>query len=379
MNGLIDAVELRLCGQDYSVARIIDQFSKFSYTDVFSGKSSFELEISRDADFAGELIPGRIMHMHDLTTEKTRALIIKQVNVSEDTVNIIGNEYAADLFSVRICLYGTQTGTGYDTQTGDVETVMRHYINANILESSDDARHDPIMQLESVNSERGETIIVSARFETLLDVLSSCVSAGGGSVGWEAVVVAADDETCGWYLRWQIVETTDRTQTQTDTNPVVLSEEFGTAKISDYCDTLPETNIVIVGSQGEGALRTQTQIGLSTLTGIMRRESFLDARDTNDAAEIAQRGNERIVDALTTSIEFEYLDNYQCRYGIDFELGDTVTVDAGAYGTYDLPVCSVTTTWGSDTKEISLTVGAQMHDIVKLINDVYRQTPDRRR
>lgn len=375
-NTLIRSVEIRICDDALVPYAVLDTYESAVYTERFSGRDSFEITISRNAKNADLLTVGRILHYYDREHNTTRAVIVKQVSVDSETITVSGNDYAGDLLGCRIATYATSTDTGYDTQIGSAETVMRHYIEVNLTNSSDAARCDPVFALADNDYTRGNLICVSARFQTLLELLETCCTLG--ECGWSASVVE-DDSARGWHIVWDVRLGLDRTQSQDVNSWILLSEENGTAQIHDFCDNLPETNYVYVAGQGEDAERTVLQVGSDELIGIYRRESFADARDTDDAETLAERGREKISEAIKTSIEMTYLESPSCVYGRDFDIGDIVTVDAGLYGVYELPVTTVETGYYAEKRDIVITLGAEIPDIYRVIKNVSRSMPDLRR
>ena len=166
---------------------------------------------------------------------------------------------------------------------------------------------------------------------------------------------------------------------QTEISPIILSEDFGTAKISRFTDTLPEGSLAVVAGQGEAADRIQVMVGESTQTGLARRELFVDARDVETIDQLQKRGSEALADAEMTSIEVDYLASGSFKYPSDFCIGDIVTVDVGTYGAKDLPLSVVKRTWSVDDQEIVITLGAEVTEVVRLIREQTRKNPDRRR
>lgn len=157
---------------------------------------------------------------------------------------------------------------------------------------------------------------------------------------------------------------------------VVLGEQNKTAKITSFVDTVPEGTVAIVGGSGKDANRLQTEVGDTTLTGIKRREIFVDASDCGDTDSMTARGNEALEDAKSTTIEMELV--AQDYYGRDFTLGDIVSVDMGVYGAYALRVAEVETEYSAESKHINLTLGAELKGVIRVIRDAVYGIPTRR-
>jgi hypothetical protein len=156
---------------------------------------------------------------------------------------------------------------------------------------------------------------------------------------------------------------------------VILSEEMGTAVLSRFVDTIPECTVAVVGGQGEAAVRTIQYVGDTTLTGIERREVFVDAKYATTADLLTTAGEKEIAANVETVIEMQFADSLGCVYGEDFTIGDIVTVDAGIYGKYDLEVVSVEISYTAEKRDIIIVLGSEGTNIVRMIRDVSKNNP----
>lgn len=156
---------------------------------------------------------------------------------------------------------------------------------------------------------------------------------------------------------------------------VILSEEMGTANISRFVDTIPECTLAVVGGPGEAAARTILYVGDTTLTGIERREVFVDAKYASSTDLQTTAGQKEIDANAETVIEMQFIDTPGCTYGVDFTLGDIVTVDAGIYGKYDLEVVSVEIAYTAEKRDIIIVLGSEDTNIVRMIKDVSKSNP----
>ena len=156
---------------------------------------------------------------------------------------------------------------------------------------------------------------------------------------------------------------------------VILSEEMGTAVLSRFVDTIPECTVAVVGGQGEAAVRTIQYVGDTTLTGIERREVFVDAKYATTADLLTTAGEKEIAANVGTVIEMRFMDSLGCVYGEDFTLGDIVTVDAGIYGKYDIEVVSVEINYTANKRDIIIVLGSESTNIVRMIKDVSKNNP----
>ena len=156
---------------------------------------------------------------------------------------------------------------------------------------------------------------------------------------------------------------------------VILSEEMGTATLSRFVDTIPECTVAVVGGPGEAPLRTIKYVGDTTLTGIERREVFVDARYATTPDLMTTAGEKEIAANVGTVIEMRFADSLGCVYGEDFNLGDIVTVDADIYGKYDIEVVSAEIYYTANKRDIIIVLGSESTNIVRMIRDVSKNNP----
>lgn len=157
--------------------------------------------------------------------------------------------------------------------------------------------------------------------------------------------------------------------------PVILSEDWGTARIVSYEDTLPDATVAVVLGAVSGGTRIIVEVGDTTATGIDRREVIVDAGSLTDTTDLTAKGEEALAVNTGMTVELEYIPESSFEYGVsnDFTVGDIVSVDAGIYGAYDLRVVAVTRVWSADGPQINLTLGSEATDLVKMIRDVRRE------
>lgn len=133
----------------------------------------------------------------------------------------------------------------------------------------------------------------------------------------------------------------DRTVEQLSNTAVVFSEEYDNLAGSTYTmDATAYKSVALVAGEGEGTARRRTVVTRSTdLSGLARREMFVDARDisSNDGeitdaaytAQLAARGKADLSAAsVVESMEGSVVTEQMYTFGVDYALGDHVTVVA---------------------------------------------------
>lgn len=205
----------------------------------------------------------------------------------------------------------------YDVRTGKAETVAKGYVTANLGASALVARRVTGLTVEA-DAARGLTVTERARFDTLGELLERVVSTSG--LGFEI-------EQSGSALVFKVYEPTDRSAT------IRMDVENERLTSAEYAYGRPGATHVVVAGQGEGAARTIVERqDAATATAWGRRvEIFKDQRNAAAVAELEQAGDELLAEKGGTieSISVTPSDDQTMRYGVDWGLGDRVTVVVG--------------------------------------------------
>lgn len=209
---------------------------------------------------------------------------------------------------------------GYDNRAGVAETVMRAYVNANIGPGAPAARRGLLAQRLTLaaNLGRGPTVVKSARFPTLGELLSEIAAYAG--LGFRIV-------QRGDVLVFEVYEVTDRTKfIRLDIHNGGLSSQ--TVEVSP-----PGVTRAIVAGQGKAAERTLLSRSTTDSTAAegawgRRIEVFKDQRNTDDLTELQQAGDEILADKgfTATNVKAIPAESTTMLYGWDYREGDRVTV-----------------------------------------------------
>lgn len=128
----------------------------------------------------------------------------------------------------------------------------------------------------------------------------------------------------------------DRTRGQTERPFVEFSDRFDNlSSVENRKNTQLLKNVGYVGGEGEGSERVFITIGDDTLTGLERREMFVDARDIS-SMDITQaeylealrtRGYEKMNEQIfSDSYDVTTVPTGNYKYKDDYDLGDIVTI-----------------------------------------------------
>lgn len=174
----------------------------------------------------------------------------------------------------------------------------------------------------------------------------------------------------GGVLQLDFYKGVNRSATQSENPRVIFSEEYDNLTETTYTrDKTDYKSVVLVAGEGEGAARRRATVSRSTdLSGLHRRELYVDARDISSnegqiadeeyLAQLAERGATALSEApIVESMEGTVEPLQMYTYKVDYFLGDTVTV-VNQYGiSADAQVLEVVETWDENGYTCTPTFG----------------------
>jgi hypothetical protein len=295
----------------------ITDYTKLDIIPRFNAVGTFALDIPTDSPAAKELIKPK----YGIIVKKDGQTIFsgtvtsrhRTFNTSGDTMTLSGKDDNA--FLAGRLAYPVPGGdfslADSDVRTGKAETIMKQYVDYNCGPSALSERR--IITL-APDTGIGNVVTGRARYDNLLDLLTSLAISGGG-LGFR--VVQADD-----MLQFQVYQPTNKTRS------VFFSPLLGNLIAFEYDNTNPEANYTIVGGGGVGKARIIRYVGDSdSIAKYGRFESFVDQRDTTDNTELTQSMFEELANkAEQYTFNFTPIDTPQLAFSRDYGLGDTVSI-----------------------------------------------------
>lgn len=211
----------------------------------------------------------------------------------------------------------TAQATPYDVRHTIASTAMIGYVSDNIGPTG--ALQRKISNLSVVaDPALGSYVYPAARFDILGELLSGIASIDG---------LGFDVKQTDGILEFQVYQPEDRS------GYIRMDVANNTLSSTQYAYGSHSLSRAIVAGQGEGSNRqfvevTSTEsLSAETLWG-RRIETFIDQRNTSDADELEQAGQEKLADggATLTSVDVTPSSDLTMAYGQDWGLGDKVTV-----------------------------------------------------
>lgn len=212
---------------------------------------------------------------------------------------------------------GASQTLAHDVRQGKAEDVMHSFVMANIGPSAPVERRKTLL-LNGVSQGRGPAVIKSARFPVLGNLLTELALLG--NLGFRVV-------QRGVQLVFETYEITDRAKL------IRLDVANGTLSGQRVAISPPGVTRAIVAGQGELTkrqfLQVQTPDSVAAEADWGRRiELFVDQRQTDNWDELQQAGDQAMENNGFTAVNVQVvpMEDGAMRYGIDWGLGDKVTV-----------------------------------------------------
>lgn len=229
-----------------------------------------------------------------------------------------------------------QTAEGYYTRKGTAGVLIRDLIDANAGPAARPERRAARIVCPAPIAQGGNTS-VNTRYKPLLEVVRGVARAGG-------VRVWLEPSGADWAVR--IARPRDRSREvrfQVDVDGSVAVQA-------------PTVTNVVVAGQGQGAARTIREYTQASTWG-RRIEVFQDRRDTDDVAEHDQAGAQTLAEgAAAGTASFPVTESDGARFGVDYNLGDMVSVRMGPVVISE-PVRAVQVDWDGYGRTVKLTLG----------------------
>ena len=309
---------IRILSPSLALLGEVDIYDSIIFELKYHEYGTFTIETLLDAQDADKLTIGNLIIV-DKDLKKSG--IIRARRIQDDggaDKLIVEGDTLGGLMWQRITI--PPNGQAFDTQTAEAETLIKHYVQRN-------AKDLPNMDIPELNvipsTDKGEVLTWSSRYENLSEELSKISLVSG--LGWNILPNFITKK-----LDFDIYEGKDLTTGQSENERVIFAIEYDnllnlevTESVNDYVSE------VYVGGAGDGELRTIEVVG-DGATGINKHVAFRGAGDDDDLTLI---GELELKDkAKVSHFEGEAIDTNLAKYGVNWNLGDIVTVKAKKLG-----------------------------------------------
>lgn len=343
------------------VVAILDAYETLSFQRGFYKPGAFSLTINKNTPNASALAHGRMIRVG---TDNTKMGIVRTVvtSLTESGAYILtvsGNELWSLLEYRQIV---PDAGQVSFTSAGSVpvETGLKTMIGKQCGASAAASRQFPSFSVVATSG-RGPNMEMAERYTNLLDAVTRYLTSA-------ACGLFATFTGTGWSLDFKTG--TDRSAS------IIFSSDRDTLQSADYTRSdVSYRNVAIVGGQGDGAARMVNTVYQSTEpTGIDRLEMFVDARDLSLSGSLDNRGIQKLEEnRFTRFIEFDALTYSRYVYGVNYDVGDIVTVQEFGIS-QSSRIISATEEWKNGSYEIKLVFDKELATITGQVSKIAETT-----
>lgn len=358
------SVIIRFFNKDLEFIGEVEDFTSFLFNRKWFTYSDFQLTVEEfDKDLFKE---GNYIVVNN---DPYRSGQINYINIVDDVITIKG---------VALSFWFTDRVT-YPTLNKDTfsmndyaENIMYELAKRNAITSTTANRNFEKL-IASSSQGRGVKLAFETRYKVLSDELTSI--AKNSKLGW---CIKFDFRNKKFIF--EVLEGVNRTVNQQDNPPMIFSRRYDNVLEREYTkDTSDYKTTAIVAGQGEGSAR-EIVIVNDNLSGLNRKELFVDARDVEVNTNLTDRGKSKL--AENTIIE-----SFECNidtetYKKDWDLGDFITILDDDIGVIiDTQIVEVRETYEDGILSVEPVFGesiSQFRDRFKqaIDNPVYEVTKD---
>lgn len=350
---MIDFVQVRNAA--FETIGVIDTAKSIIWHKVFYGVGDFEVYAqATDAHVSLLVLGNYISRIND-----DEIGIIEKVqitnNMQDGLMIVASGRFAKSILERRIIYTLSGKQNRATVLSGNVESAARALVANNATACTFDANRN-ISVLE-LGAHSGSTKVIidgngnATQKQVTNDNLLAYTDALLREYEISAKIVLSSNET---KLQYKCLEGIDRSMNNpAGIDSVIFSSDFDNLTDSDYLqDVTGARNMALIGGEGEGLNRFYSSI-VGASSGLARREIFIDASniqrqyknnsdeeqtytDAEYKAMLDSRGKLKLasmiqIDLFSGSINPSY---GTWRFGIDYALGDVVTVQDNKIGIY---------------------------------------------
>lgn len=307
---------------------VIDDFTSLNIERHYKKMSRLTMIVEGSKENIDLLQKGRILIKSD---DLQRGYLIQTREYLDDNTSQL--EIIAPSVNV---LLAQRIVLGQQQFAGNIETVIKSFVQTNAISPTDTKRVIPNLVV-ATNSGINITATEATSNKQLDEYLYTLTNKH--DMSWDILINHTTKKFS--FTTWQGV---DRSTEQLVNPHVIFSKEFDNVLRQNYAESDSDyKTTAIVAGDGEGADRTYVTTN-NNFSGLERYELFVDARDlqstymnqnneeiTLSPAEyqsmLSERGKDKIAEYTKIATFESEIDTYsQFEYGVDYDLGDKVSI-----------------------------------------------------
>jgi len=249
---------LWLLDEDLDFVAVIDDYGYFKWHHKLREPDSFRLKLSRYHRLADNFRTGMVLLYEREGLIKGGDILRRQISInSEDGKEnenwVFDGVGYGEYLKTRVAARDIRVGTGYDDKTDNAESLIKYYVDRNVVNPAVEARKIPNLVIEDDQS-RGDSFRFRARFQRIDRIVKElCLNSG---LGWQVVYHRDAKE-----FELIIVEGEEKSE-------VLFTPDMGNIEGIEYEESWLEfESVQFVAGQGQGSDRK---------VGIVTRDDYED-------------------------------------------------------------------------------------------------------
>lgn len=311
-------MEIRVYDSAFNLKKVVENFVSLLWHRCYNSVGDFKITAPATAENIYHLAIDNIVWVEG----KTEAGVIESREIQQDNTKneiVVSGRFLESYMDRRLI----RPRINY---SGQIEVGMRKILT--------DAVPIPMVQLGEFN-DFPETIRFQATYKNLLKYEEKLAKSGEFGFRFRP-------DFKNKVIYFEVYKGLDRSISQSSRARVIFSEEYATLTSSTYSESSQlYNNVCYVGGQGEGDARTYVVVGDDSLTGLERREVFLNATDVSQDEmteqeyldALRQRGQDLLNENIKTqAVTCVTNPNGNFVYKKHYDVGDIVTVQKKSWG-----------------------------------------------
>lgn len=302
------SIIIRFFNKDMEFIGEVEEFTSFIFERKWFTYSNFQLVVenfNKDLFKTGNYIV--------VNNDPYRSGEINSINIVNNTVTIKGFGVGFWL-SNRITVPPTGKSTYYFNNYA--EDILCNIVYVNAINAEDSKRNFKNLYINSSKG-RGEKLAFESRYKVLSNELETISKTS--KLGW---CIYFDYKNKKFIF--ETLAGIDKTVNQQDNAPIIFSKRYDNIIEREYMKDISEyKNCAIVAGQGEGSNREIVVVN-DDLSGLERKEIFIDARDVENNNNLSDRGKSKLSENIIIESFEANIDPIS--YKLDWDLGDFITI-----------------------------------------------------
>lgn len=324
-----DSNDLFILDQNFDTVDILDTYKSLIWTDRFNSYGDFEVSVTPTDKNLSILQTNRYIWRKD----SEHLMVIENIQISTDVESgnfiIVSGRSLESIIDRRIVWSQTRL-------RGKIQGQLKKLFDQNIINPTDNKRRISNFTFQEITDPVLDSITIDKQYtgDNMYELINELCEMY--SIGFK--ITLREDNV----MVFQLYSGTDRSYSQFDIPYVVFSPGYENLISSNYetTDSNMKTIALVAGENKAGDRRILT-VGDENITGVNRRELFVDARDIQSEdengntipdseynQELRNRGNEKMLEyKKVDTFDGEVSPVFGYLYDKDYFLGDICQIE----------------------------------------------------